>query len=702
MGRTARLRFGLALLAGSVALTGLLQGAGVAAAGITCATGWTARNGELCVLKLAYTGAPQTVTVPTGVAKLELAAIGAAGPGGYLEQLGYEGIGAGFDGEINVGAGEKLTAVVGGMGQVATSSEGGAGGYGGGGRGGNYEGSEPYFGGDGGGGGSFVFGPGNELLIAGGGGGGGGGGGDGGGGSGSRGCCNSGGGDPSLHGGLGGTQSAGGGPGNYPEVPDTAAPTAGRGPASGSGSFGEGGTGGSGKYASGSGGGGGYYGGGGGWPGGGSGGGGGSGYVAPSVKGAYASPGEPNSNGLVEFGYTLPTTRITGTITNPFKSGEGKQAEAGVRVQLSGSATEETTTGENGEYVFAVKPGTYTVTPLPTSSAAGKDEFETEKCAGKAAAGVCENITVAEGEDAVADFDAGFTVSGQVLGLEGKGVQGAKVVFQDEEQKTTQSASATTQAEGRFEARLAPGSVTAQVEPLQETQFFPVASGGSDPACVPSNLSCVVNLDHDRSIEFTACVLPNPNGSPLPASTPEKIPGAITTQNLEAVGCWKPQSDGNTYISTKPVRLDGLDLVPTSAGTQFELDKAAATVHVNGQANIQLKGIAIWPYVGGGTLNFKGSGVAVTDLGLGEAYAGFAGPRIAGVPLAVGTGGPLGSLVPPWSSTPGQTQLTLNPVVPVRANASSWNWKRASSTLANMSSPISDRSSHSPRPIGSV
>jgi Glycine rich protein len=642
-----------------------------AASASQCATGWTAQGSELCVLMFSYTGGPQTMTVPAGVAMLKMVAVGGAGPGGYLGEPEYEGDGGGFGGELPITAGTKLTVIVGGAGHVASSTEGAPGGYGGGGKGGNYEGTEAgRYGADGGGGGSFIFAPGNKLLMAGGGGGGGGGGGDGGGGTGARGCCESGGGDTSLHGGEGGTQSAGGAPGNYPEVAAITVPSAGKGPAGGPSSLGEGGTGGSGKYAAGSGGGGGYYGGGGGWPGGGSGGGGGSGYAAPGTLSLYYSSGEPGDNGFVEFGYSTSSTHVSGTITNPFKEGEGKQGQDGVKVRLTGgSTTEETTTTENGKYSFAVKPGTYTVTPVATNLPAGADEFETEQCAGKAGLGTCESIVVAEGENAVASFDAGFTVSGKAIGLEGKGVEGATVVFQDEEQGKLESATTTTNAEGRFKERLAPGSVMASVKKLQETEFFPDAS----PDCKPSNVSCEINLNEDREVELSACVVPNPNGEALPSNTPSTIPGAKTAGNLEAVGCWAPQNanaagEATIYTSTKPVRLDGIDVKP-SQGTTLQLDTTAGpTVTSDGPAQLLIGGWPVTPALNI-SLNYQGSTqLSVSDQGAGT---GPLAPNLFGLPISLGSGGPAGYGLP-FSESPGQTTINGGLQIPLNTHAT-WN-----------------------------
>ena len=242
-----------------------------------------------------FTGAKQTFTVPTGVKRIKVIAVGAQG-GGY-----FRGFGGRVFAIIPVTPGEKLAIFVGGQGSENAA------GFNGGGSGGSERG---FFAGYGGGGASDVREGGvrmaDRVLVVGGGGGGGGQGADGGtGGKGGGSVGGSGGfgsgtssGQSSAGGGSGGTQDSGGdggsgGTGVFGDGGPGASATLGDGGAGGAGcpygtscSYG----------AAGGGGGGGYYGGGGGGAGGagfsnyggGGGGGGGSSYIEPNAY-AYRS-----------------------------------------------------------------------------------------------------------------------------------------------------------------------------------------------------------------------------------------------------------------------------------------------------------------------------------------------------------------------------------------------------------------------------
>jgi hypothetical protein len=258
-----------------------------------------------------YTGSEQEFIVPSGVTKIKVVALGAAGAGsdGHSCDSGCFGRGARVSAVIPVTPSETLAIYVGGAG---TSS--GAGGYNGGGAGAAAYGLNA---GSGGGGASDVRESGAALkkrvLVAGGGGGqgyqgsGGGAGGRGGastGASGKPGCCkhtrNGGG------GGTGGTESQGGSGGEGPGAPGQSgrigyAGTGGSGcPTSCGGYLGGGGGGGGGGYYGGGGGGGGvFYGSAG--AGGGGGGGGGSSYAEPRAANVHITSGwkTATGNGLV-------------------------------------------------------------------------------------------------------------------------------------------------------------------------------------------------------------------------------------------------------------------------------------------------------------------------------------------------------------------------------------------------------------------
>jgi uncharacterized protein YjbI with pentapeptide repeats len=115
--------------------------------------------------------ATSTYTVPSGVTKLTIVAVG--GPGGSCPAAkSAGGGGAAVTAIVTVSPGQRLSVQVGGRGADCGSSDGGAGGYGGGGAGGN--GFRGWAGGAGGGGASaveVVGQPKTPLLWAGGGGG---------------------------------------------------------------------------------------------------------------------------------------------------------------------------------------------------------------------------------------------------------------------------------------------------------------------------------------------------------------------------------------------------------------------------------------------------------------------------------------------------------------------------------------------------
>ncbi|HEY2767329.1 MAG TPA: carboxypeptidase-like regulatory domain-containing protein [Solirubrobacteraceae bacterium] len=222
-----------------------------------------------------------------------------------------------------------------------------------------------------------------------------------------------------------------------------------------------------------------------------------------------------------------------------------------------------------------------------------------------------------------------------------------------------------TGEDGSYSEELDEGTYT--VTPQPPGKAFP-EGGSADPDCQPSNVSCIVNLNQERSIKFTSCVVPNPNGSPLPTNTPNPIPGAQTVGNLEAVGCWTPHEDG-TYTSTEPVRLDGIDVAPES-GTTITLHPDAL-VTSEGSAKIGVGGLFSLP-VDHVELNFQASTIQAADLGTSNPTFGVS-TSIKGVPFSLTTGSTLQTLLPPWQSTVGQTTANIDLQLPTTLNATSWN-----------------------------
>ncbi len=182
-----------------------------------CSSGACIKPCTAAAAALSYTGANQTVTVPSGCNTAEVKVWGAGGGG--ENGTGANGGAGGFvSAKLTVSASASLTAVVGGGGGTATlvDGPGGAGGFGGGGRGGTGAGSFRQGGGGGGYSGLFLgaVSQANALVLAGGGGGsghsfwtrGGGGGGTNGVAATNNGICYA------VIGAGGGTQSAGGQP----------------------------------------------------------------------------------------------------------------------------------------------------------------------------------------------------------------------------------------------------------------------------------------------------------------------------------------------------------------------------------------------------------------------------------------------------------------------------------------------------------
>lgn len=362
---------------------------------------------------------------------------------------------------------------------------------------------------------------------------------------------------------------------------------------------------------------------------------------------------------------------------------EDPLANATVRASGQGGAPlGEATTNSEGKYSMNLPAGTYVVAPVPGNEPAGADEFQPEQCDGTKLKNACEIVLESE-KESIADFTAGFTLSGKVSDSEGKPVTDATVVIQDTEQGKQQKAETTTNGEGMFQKRLAPGSVTASVKPTPE-EFFPVPS----EVCKAQNTSCEVKLDQDRQVEFAGCVAPNPDGSPLPANTPAEIPGAKTIGALEAVGCWTADPGSSNYSSTKPVRLDGWDVAP-GPGVTVTIGPGGsngAIVTSNGPVTVNAGGLTSFT---SNPLFFEFPGLATSGMSLGDIESGTGGfggaISILGLPVNVGYGTPLGNnggrALLPWAFTPGQTTVTLAAQVGKKASVSvpgdaesTWNY----------------------------
>ncbi len=180
---------------------------------------------------------------------------------------------------------------------------------------------------------------------------------------------------------------------------------------------------------------------------------------------------------------------------------------------------------------------------------------------------------------------------------------------------------------------------------------------------------------------YPACVVPNPNGSVLTnvPPPPAPIPGAVTVGNLEAVGCFQSQSDGS-YTTTKPVRLNGIDLLP-EAGTTVTVH-ASASVTTNGPAQVGVGKLFMipLPHV---TLHFGSGSVPPLDP---DASLHGKLVKLFGIPI-VAEG--VGDRLKPWASAGGQTTVGLSLALPTTLNATSWdaaagNFKDGRDTIATV------------------
>jgi hypothetical protein len=253
-------------------------------------------------------------------------------------------------------------------------------------------------------------------------------------------------------------------------------------------------------------------------------------------------------------------------------------------------------------------------------------------------------------------FGTQHTLAGSIVNGQGEPAVSVtvKIVGQQE------SANPVTDSQGHFSAELQEGAYT--VTPQPEGSVAPVASED----CTVSGSSCQVALTKDRSISFQGCVQPNPDGSPLPESTPTPIPGAVSTSGLEAVGCFTAHGNG-VYTATKPIRLNGIDVAPVS-GSTITVESNASTVTSSGPVEMRVGGLTLATL---SSLNwyFQGTNLEVGDIGSAAATFGI-GLNIKGVPFAIGSGSSLGS--PPLTSSPGQTTLHLQIQLPVNF-AANWN-----------------------------
>jgi hypothetical protein len=254
-----------------------------------------------------------------------------------------------------------------------------------------------------------------------------------------------------------------------------------------------------------------------------------------------------------------------------------------------------------------------------------------------------------------------------------KPVEGATVTLTGKA-TTGQTVTRTEQTNGLGEYTFSVDPGTYEVSVTGKQQVFTVkecegntinGSSGTKTVC---KLSPAAGSATYRANFTSGCVIPDPGGGPLPSGTPTPIPGAKTYDNLEAVGCWKTSDGGNTWTSTQNVRLDGIDVVPIGSTTITLSSDAIVTS--DGPVSIQVAGQQLYAPAQL-DMDFAGVTLQAADLGTGNPTFGF--PSLAGIPIAINTGGSLQTLLPPWQSSVGKTTASLNIQLPIPLKASSWD-----------------------------
>jgi Carboxypeptidase regulatory-like domain len=254
-----------------------------------------------------------------------------------------------------------------------------------------------------------------------------------------------------------------------------------------------------------------------------------------------------------------------------------------------------------------------------------------------------------------------------------KPVEGATVTLTGKAD-TGQSVTRTerSDASGEYSFSVDPGTYEVSVKGKQQVFTVKECEGstinGSAGAKTVCKVTPVAGSETYKANFTSGCVIPDPGGGPLPAETPNPIPGAKTYDNLEAVGCWKTSDGGNTWTSTQNVRLDGIDVVPIGSSTITLSSDAIVTS--DGPVSIQVAGQQLYAPAQL-DMDFAGVTLQAADLGTGNPTFGF--PSLAGFPIAVNTGGSLQTLLPPWQSSVGKTAASLNIQLPIPLSASSWD-----------------------------
>ncbi len=279
---------------------------------------------------------------------------------------------------------------------------------------------------------------------------------------------------------------------------------------------------------------------------------------------AYPTFAPPASPG------TISGTITAGKSSNPVPA-------AGVTVSASpqnGGSPVTTTTGSDGSYSMQVSSGTYTVTPsgTPTGQQQG-GHYTPSTCSGTPGTGVCTvEVGAAQTETASFTYGSKNRLSGTVTYASGdkSAVKNMTITITGfTTDFNSVNMTVTTDQSGNYSADLDPGTYTVTPDP----KFQPTPTASSD--CSVSGAACKVNMDQDRTANFTVKCQPT-----LDFHTSMVATGCFVPVDA-AAGTWKAQGqfrmDGLDFQSpddsTDPVMFD--DQKKTVEGSQVKFSLSA-------------------------------------------------------------------------------------------------------------------------------
>ena len=241
----------------------------------------------------------------------------------------------------------------------------------------------------------------------------------------------------------------------------------------------------------------------------------------------FAPPGTPGT--------------IAGTVT-----GANSAPLAGATITITpqgGGAAATATTDPTGSYSVQESPGSYTVTAsgTPSGEQAG-GHYSVGTCSGTPQAGACA-LAVTSDATSTASFSYGTKgqLSGTITFASGAKSPVANMTVTITGTTTdgaAENATVTTNASGQYTADLDPG--TYSVAPDPKYTPAPTASAG----CMASGATCQVDLNADRTANFTVACMPT-----LDFQT-----------SMIATGCFAPvDASKGTWTSIGQFRMDGIN-----------------------------------------------------------------------------------------------------------------------------------------------